>query len=408
MPKKVAREIVRLQRQFLWGGNKEGRAMALVKWELVQQSKEKGGLGVGDIEVKNVALLLKWWWKFATAEDQMWKRVINAIHNEGQALLPLCTTRKRSGSGLWQSLKNLVQDQRVTASQVFWQNLKLMVGNGNKVRFWEDYWTQDRPLMLLFPELYELSSQRFYTINNMGWFEGDVWRWTLAWQGELTQNEIHSLDSLSEILSQNCPRQDQVDTILWQNKNIFSVKELQRSVSKVVEVDNIVCTVWKKLAPPKVEFFMWLALLGKLSTRQRLYEKGMLQEDQTSCPLCAVHPESLDHILLSCSFSQQIWLSISAEFGQNLIAAATFKEHYRNWMSVPGRKGLQKKVWILSFFAVAWNIWQTRNEVVFQNKVYNQEIMLQDIRRRMAYWMKAWKDKLPYSEDVLAKNLGDI
>ena len=39
--------------------------MALVRWELVQQSKEKGGLGVGDIEVKNAALLLKWWWKFA-------------------------------------------------------------------------------------------------------------------------------------------------------------------------------------------------------------------------------------------------------------------------------------------------------------------------------------------------------
>jgi len=101
MPKKVAQEIIRLQRKFLWGGNKEGRPMALVKWELVQLSKEKGGLGVGDIEVKNAALLLKWWWKFATAEDQMWKRVINALHNEGQTLLPLCTTRKISGSGLW-------------------------------------------------------------------------------------------------------------------------------------------------------------------------------------------------------------------------------------------------------------------------------------------------------------------
>jgi len=260
----------------------------------------------------------------------------------------------------------------------------------------------------VFPALYELSSQKFYTINNMGWFEGSLWRWTLAWQRELTQSELHFLDALSAVLSQNCPKQDQVDTILWQGKNTFSVKEFQRSVSKVIEVDNIVCTVWKKLAPPKVEFFMWLALLGKLSTRQRLFEKGLLQEDQVYCPLCALYPESLDHILLSCSFSQQVWLSISTELGQSLIAAATFKEHYKNWMSISRRKGLHKKVWMLSLFAVAWNLWQTRNEIIFQNKEYNQEILLQDIKRRMAFWMKAWKEKLPYTEDVLAKNLGSL
>ena len=60
LPKKVANEIIRLQRRFLWTGNKEGKVMSLVKWEVVQQSKDRGGLWVGDIVVKNAALLFKW------------------------------------------------------------------------------------------------------------------------------------------------------------------------------------------------------------------------------------------------------------------------------------------------------------------------------------------------------------
>ena len=74
--------------------------MALVKWEMVQQRKERGGQGVGDIEVKNAALLLKWWLRFATEDDQMWKRVIKSLHNEGQTLIPLCPQSKVSGQGI--------------------------------------------------------------------------------------------------------------------------------------------------------------------------------------------------------------------------------------------------------------------------------------------------------------------
>jgi len=43
VPKKVANDIVRLQRKFLWSGNKEGRYMPLVKWEVVMKHKSKGG-----------------------------------------------------------------------------------------------------------------------------------------------------------------------------------------------------------------------------------------------------------------------------------------------------------------------------------------------------------------------------
>ena len=48
-----------------------GRAISLVKWEVVQRPKKLGGLGVGDIVVKNVALLFKWWWRFSAEESPL-------------------------------------------------------------------------------------------------------------------------------------------------------------------------------------------------------------------------------------------------------------------------------------------------------------------------------------------------
>jgi len=60
MLKKVASEVIQIQRTFLWGGEKEGRFSPLVKWQVIQKPKWAGGLGVGDLMLQNAALLFKW------------------------------------------------------------------------------------------------------------------------------------------------------------------------------------------------------------------------------------------------------------------------------------------------------------------------------------------------------------
>jgi len=82
-----------------------------------------------------------------------------------------------------------------------------------------------------------------------------------------------------------------------------------------VEVESLVCSVWMNLVPPKVEFFMWLALLGKLNTKEMVCKKRILLESQISYTFCSSHIESLDHVLLNCSFSWKVWVSIAKELG---------------------------------------------------------------------------------------------
>jgi len=42
--------------------------MALVRWEILQRPKAKGGLGIDDLMVKNAAMLFKWWWRYGCEE----------------------------------------------------------------------------------------------------------------------------------------------------------------------------------------------------------------------------------------------------------------------------------------------------------------------------------------------------
>jgi len=136
----------------------------------------------------------------------------------------------------------MVHDQQ-QVSKVFVQNLKFEVGNGNKIKFWEDPWIPEGTLMSLFPALYAVSQQQFTLIANMGWFEGTIWKWSLFWRKELTPEESQQHKDLLAILSTHYPLQNQIDSILWKGHKNYTVKDLQQSVSKDIMIDSVVCTV---------------------------------------------------------------------------------------------------------------------------------------------------------------------
>lgn len=59
MPKKVANRIIQMQRRFFWGKEAGARGGCLIAWEVIQRPIDQGGLGIGDILIRNAALLFK-------------------------------------------------------------------------------------------------------------------------------------------------------------------------------------------------------------------------------------------------------------------------------------------------------------------------------------------------------------
>ena len=162
------------------------------------------------------------------------------------------------------------------------------------------------------------------------------------------------------------------------------------------------------LAPPRVEFFMWLALLEKLNTKELLWRKGVLQEDQIECTFCSVQVESSSHLLMSCPVSWKVWCTIAEDLNQELHMPDSFRMHYEVWMGRKWRNATYRKLWCTTFFAVAWSLWLVRNEIIFQHKELDMELLCNLIRWRVACWTKAWKEKLPYNCNELARKFDVI
>jgi len=105
-PKWVLKRIRQLQRSFLWGGSATNRKWALVKWPTVCQPKEKGGIGLRDLEHSNSIMSAKIWWHWVTNPEKPWARIWTAkyANNRPQEELIRFTPAEK-GSLIWNAAK---------------------------------------------------------------------------------------------------------------------------------------------------------------------------------------------------------------------------------------------------------------------------------------------------------------
>lgn len=67
---------------LIWNGGNHRPIGNLVKWSWTALPIQQGGLGVGSLDKRNTALLMKWLWRFATEKNSLWRKVIAAIYGE--------------------------------------------------------------------------------------------------------------------------------------------------------------------------------------------------------------------------------------------------------------------------------------------------------------------------------------
>lgn len=62
---------------------------------------------------------------------------------------------------------------------------------------------------------------------------------------------------------------------------------------------------WEINALLRVKIFIWLVLLDRCWTTERLARQGLLHAPL--CLFCGQEPESMRHLLVGCSISRQLW-----------------------------------------------------------------------------------------------------
>lgn len=263
MPVHVGKRIVRIEREFLWGGVGGGNKISWVKWKTVCQQKKNGGLGVKDIRVMNVSLLAKWRWRLLDGERTLWKEVLNAKygHCVGRLLERESMVWPRHASSWWKDVINLGD-----FGGIGWFNSEVerKVGNGLASSFWNDKWIGDRCFRLKYPRLYSISNQKEALVGEVGVVTEVGTEWRFEWRRHLFMWEEEVLLSLTEDL-QGMRWSQEEDVWRWklEEAGIFSVRSAYSKLEGLTLTENLWTeeekglfeNMWKSPAPSKVVAF---------------------------------------------------------------------------------------------------------------------------------------------------------
>ncbi|KAL4334108.1 hypothetical protein GQ457_07G014090 [Hibiscus cannabinus] len=273
LPSKVADILNSAIAKFIWGPEKT-RPIHWVKWESICRPKSSGGLGIVDLKVKNRSLLNKWVVRFGSEQNQLWHRVIVDKYGlDRTSLLPTGYNNTRS-SWLWKNIACPLENQ----SNMLTQNLRLELRDGNRINFWEDFWTEVPSLKDAFPRMFSVAVKKCGKVVEFGCKADGVWSWNIelrrplfTWEREVWDSFRSTLDCATKGLCSS-------DALVWKAdvSGIYNPKSFCLITSSQGANTEIVWNlIWQNIAPPKVEAFLWRAILGRIPTLSELAKRGV-------------------------------------------------------------------------------------------------------------------------------------
>jgi hypothetical protein len=146
--------------------------------------------------------------------------------------------------------------------------------------------------------------------------------------------------------------------------------------------------LWKCNAPERCKFFVWLILYGRCWTADRLKRHGLADDD--SCSFCAQQTEHLDHLLLTCPYSKEVWFRILNRVG----LAHLFSSASSSWVSwwLQSRKRVLKhrrKGFDTLVLLTTWSLWKERNARYHDSTARSCTILIDAIWDEGRMWLWA-------------------
>ncbi|CAJ2637710.1 unnamed protein product [Trifolium pratense] len=393
----ILKQLVRIQRNFLWGGGEMDKKLCWVKWEQICLSKEKGGLGVKNLDLFNQALLSKWKWRFLSDDNALWTDLLRIRygHLPTQILGRDMSLGDNKSSIWWRDIIGLGKGRE---PYCFNSNIRSCVGNGFNIGFWNFKWFGNHTFRDLFPVLFakEATQEAMVAERLFGNGRERIWSW--QWTTPLSVCETRMLDDLKVLLADFSLQANVQDTWRWVpgNTGFFSVKSCYNWLLEQCQIEELSSNVliaikklWRNDVPSKVNFFGWRLLLERLPTRMALHHRGILNNvHELSCVFCFLDNEDCNHLFFLCPFSKRIWEAIFKWIGKR------FPPNNKGWNHfvlfgdmVKSKKG--ERVRHLIWLATSWNIWKLRNSVIFKGALPNALLLLDDIKFSSWVWFSS-------------------
>jgi hypothetical protein len=391
MPTKVWKEVVRIQRTFLWGGLSKKNKTCWVKWDDICKPKKEAGLGIRDLRLVNLSLLAKWRWKLLSHEKEVWKDVIIAkygFENIGNGNLGEVQVL-RTASTWWRDICDLDKNTNWFADAVVKR-----VRDGALTSFWCEKWVGDLPLKNRFPRIFSISNQQTATVFSLGSWMGGVWRWEFSWRRDFFDWELPLYQEFLTVIQEFEPAMGE-DNWQWREDRDagFTVKTCyflllrQFREQRTIDQDTgaVFAKLWKGGVPSKVCAFSWQLLLDRIPTRENLWKRRIIQQQNITCVMCGTAMESTTHLFLHCPKAATVWyeilnwLGVTSMVPHNLTASFLMLAEYG--------KGKRVKICLsLILNSYVWSIWKFRNDCIFNNKAVVIDELIEHVKFQSWKW----------------------
>ncbi|KAI3784929.1 hypothetical protein L1987_44037 [Smallanthus sonchifolius] len=333
-PEQVIRELDRLRRLFLWGGSEDQAKVCCVAWEKVIAPEKFGGLGL----------------------------VIWAVHNNSRSwnFIPI----KLSQSGPWKQIHGI--SARLTLAGLdLGRLIRGVLGCGRNILFWRDCWVDSVPFSDLYPSLFSLERRKLCCVaDRIRSSDGTVvitWGWTRLPSVGSEEDELLML--VSDLASASCSSSS--DKWWWglESNGNFSVSSIRNKLACSPSSTPSYVFDWNSWIPKKVGMVAWRAEKDRLPTAEALIRRNIWVPDPW-CAFCGNHLEAADHVLLSCTFAQDVWQVISEWCKTLPFYAADVRGLLGLWKYTNGSYRRKKVVHAIILITI-WSIWKLRNSLRF-------------------------------------------
>ena len=313
--------------------------------------KELGGLGVADLRRAGMAFRARWVW-----QDRRLGRPESTITERGVLALAQAA-------------------------------MAITLGDGRSVLFWTDRWLNGTSISSLAPTLFLAVRQRKRRSTVAESLPLHTWATHLS--GAFAMQMVVEAAALFDLLEQ-VQLQDTPDTFCWtlSPDGNYSAASAYGAMFLGSTIPLGAKQIWKTAAPPRVRFFFWLVLHGRCWTADRRFRHGLQPTD--TCILCDQESETIDHILLGCVFSREVWhrcLRWAQLDGLNLNPAGNAIPWWlaaRKLIPQHRRKGFDSL-----FFLVGWRLWKERNKRTFDDVPTNALQLASQIQEEAELWCLA-------------------
>lgn len=313
---------------------------------------------------------------------------------------------------VWKDISQLSEANQ-QLGDFFGDQVKIIVGNGRRIKFWYDAWLVNRGLKEEFPRLFSLSTEKEESLQQIKAKIGVTRGWQLQFRSNLLAWEEEELQRLLGMLeSSPCLRFGIEDSCCWlaERSGRFTVASVWRWWVAARGPGLVVPTgVWMSFASPKMQFLCWLAWRARVKTASFLQRIGAIAVSANNlCAFYQAEVETVDHVFLFYPMEWKCWSHL-IDWWDLVWAIPGSVAGLLHWWSL-GKfrfKSWVLKIWQIIPSVVFWSVWKLRNECLFKGAHPDFQVFCEKVKMQIALWTK-WHLKVDYSVHDIVSNLHQI